>query len=393
MPTVRGWAAVGAAAALVVLWVAFGERLLLAVALFLGFAVAFGLIHVRRTAPQVSITRTLAPPTINDGGRVLVDVHLDATRRIRHVIVEDEVTTLGAARFIADRVQPGDTLAGRYEVMCRPRGLYRVGPANVTVRDPLGLTEAGGPVGVASELVVYPALEELDGLPAVRGQDPTVRTARANHSHTGGEDFFTLREYQQGDDIRHVHWPSSARRDVLMIKQLEMPWQSRGLILFDTRREVYPSDDDFERAVIGAASVLKHLFANGFGPTLWTGDESALVADGDAFTNAMRTLAIITPTERVDLASSIARLRRSNVGGGLFIMVTGAGNEGNLAAYRLLSRDFSRTVILAAAQQPSDDILKLRAAGAVTVSSAPGSTWAPSWHSAMEGTWSTATAG
>lgn len=393
MPTIRGWAAVGASAALVLLWIAFGERLLLAVTLFLALAVGFGLLYVRRTAPQVSVTRKLNPGSINEGGRVLVDVNLSSTRAVRHVIVEDEVTNLGAARFIADRVQPGDTLAGRYEVMCRPRGLYRVGPARVTVRDPLGLTESGGSVGTAAELVVYPALEELVGLPAVRGQDPTVRTAKANHSHTGGEDFFTLREYQQGDDIRRVHWPSSARRDVLMIKQLEMPWQSRGLVLLDTRRDAYANEDDFERAVIGAASVLGHLYGNGFGPTLWTGNESALVADGEAFTLAMRALAVVQLSDRIDLAASTARLRRSSVGGGLFVMVTGAGDEGNLATYRLLSRDFSRTVVLAATQKPSDDILMLQAAGAVTVTTTAGTHWAPSWRSAMEGTWSTATAG
>ena len=249
MPTTRGWAALGAGFALVVLWIVFGERLMLAVGLFLVLAISGGMAYVRSTVPRVGVTRRLTPFQVHDGDRAVVEVTLITGRRIAQATILDEVSGLGTARFVADRIEPHDPMTARYEVLCRPRGIYMVGPAVVQVRDPLALTEAGGTAGRIDRLVVYPAVEDLEGLPLGRGHDPTVNTSRSSFSQTGGEDFFTLREYQQGDDLRKVHWPSTAKRDELMIRQLEMPWQSRALVLLDPRASAYPDSEAFEQAV------------------------------------------------------------------------------------------------------------------------------------------------
>ena len=225
MPTTRGWAAVGAAAALAVLWAGFGEDLLLALAVFLVVAVIGGSLYVRLAGPRLTLRRRVNPEQLHDGERAIVDLSLQSRRKVYRVTVEDRVHGLGSATFVADRVSDGDTMAGRYEVLCRPRGVYRVGPSKVTIGDPLGFTESVSSFGGVDRIVVYPRVEALAGVPTGRGQDQTINTARASFWHTGGEDFFTLREYHQGDDLRKVHWPSSAKRDQLMIKQLEMPWQ------------------------------------------------------------------------------------------------------------------------------------------------------------------------
>ncbi len=394
MPTIRGWAALGAALALVVLWIAFGEQLLLAAASFLLLAVGVGVIHVRRTVPRVAVERRISPPQVHDGDRAIVEIAMTGRRRIRHVNVEDVVHGLGAAAFTADTVDTDDPVVARYEVLCRPRGVYRVGPAAVSVRDPLAMAESGGTAGRADRLVVYPAVEDLAGLPIVRGQDPTVNTSRANFSQTGGEDFFTLREYQQGDDLRRVHWPSSAKRDELMIRQLEMPWQSRALVLLDPRVGSYTGVEAFEHAVRGAASAMRHLFQSGFSPTLWTGvSEGTTVASIEAYAHGMEELATVQAVDDLDLRKLIGRMRRSGLSGGAMIMVTGAPDESDLAVYRLLSRDYVKTVAMTVAQKENEGTLQLRRAGAITVLSAAGATWAPAWREAMETAWSTATAG
>src|SRR5262249_21696221 len=70
-----------------------------------------------------------------------------------------------------------------------------------------------------------------------------------------GTDFHGLREYEVGDDLRRVHWPSTARTDELMLRQDEVSWESETTtVLFDTRRSLY-SPDSFEEAVTAAASV------------------------------------------------------------------------------------------------------------------------------------------
>ena len=394
MPTTRGWAAVGAAFALAVLWAAFGEDLLLALAAFLMAGVLGGSLYVRLAAPRLALSRTINPEQLHDGERALVDIGVASRRRVYRVAVEDRVHGLGSARFVADRIADGETMAGRYEVLCRPRGVYRVGPARVSIGDPLGFTESTSLFGSSGRLVVYPRVEDLDGVPTGRGQDQTINTSRAAFWHSGGEDFFTLREYHQGDDLRKVHWPSSARRDELMIKQLEMPWQSRAFIVLDPRVEPHDSSESFEQAVRGAASTLRHLYRSGYTPTLWAGNgNGTVVGNTDAYRKAMEELATISPARSVDLRHLIGRLRRSGMAGGVLVMVTGKADDDDLASFQLLSQDFYRTVVLSVSRGDDETILGFARLGALVVRTTPEGTWTESWRNAMEHGWSTATAG
>ncbi len=394
MPTIRGWAALGASLALVLLWVGFGEQLLLGVAAFLLISAGLGILYVRRIAPRVGLGRAIAPTQVHDGERAIVELTLVAGRRIHAAFVEDVVQGLGSARFATDRVEAHDPMVARYEVLCRPRGVYQVGPAEVKVRDPLALAESGGTTGKIDRLVVFPSVEDLDGLPVVRGQDPNVNTSKANFSQTGGEDFFTLREYQLGDDLRRVHWPSSAKRDELMIRQLEMPWQSRALVLLDPRRASYPTAESFEHAVRATASAIRHLYRSGFSPTLWTGlSEGTTVGTADSYAMAMEELATVDTSTDIDLRTFVSRMRSSGMSGGALIMATGDPDDDDLAVYRVLSRDYVKTVVMAVAQPDNEAILQFQRAGALTVITRPPSKWAPAWREAMEQAWSTATAG
>lgn len=394
MPTTRGWAALGAGVALILLWIVFGERLMLGVGLFLVLAIGAGVAYVRSTVPSVRVSRHITPFQVHDGDRAIVEVTLSTSRRIPQAVVLDEVSGLGTARFVADRVEPHNPMVARYEVLCRPRGVYAVGPAIVQVRDPLALSEAGGTAGKIDRLVVYPAVEDLDGLPLGRGHDPTVNTSRANFSQTGGEDFFTLREYQQGDDLRKVHWPSTAKRGELMIRQLEMPWQSRALVLLDPRQTAYSDTEAFEHAVRGVASAFRHLFRNGYTPTLWIGTGSGtVVGNSEGYGIAMEELAAAQPAPVLDLKSALARIRRTGIAGGVLVLVTGVPDDPVLAMYRTLGNDFYRTIVMSSRSDSDETLAQLARAGATTVSSRAPETWASAWKQGMERTWSTATAG
>jgi uncharacterized protein (DUF58 family) len=264
----------------------------------------------------------------------------------------------------------------------------------VTIGDPLGFTESVSNFGGVDRIVVYPRVEALAGVPTGRGQDQTINTARASFWHTGGEDFFTLREYHQGDDLRKVHWPSSAKRDQLMIKQLEMPWQSRAFIMLDPRVEPHISSESFEQAVRGAASTLKHLFASGYTPTIWAGSgNGSAIGNADAYRVAMEELATIRPHKDLNLRHMVSRLRRSGMAGGVLVMVTGRADDADLSAMQLLSQDFYRTVVLSVAESENDAILGFARAGALVVRTTPDGSWAESWRNAMEHGWSTASAG
>ena len=147
----------GAAFALGVLWVGFGESLLLAVGLFLLLAVAFGMIYVRNSAPRARLTRRISPVQVHDGDRAIVQLSLVSSRRLHSAIVEDVVHSLGTASFVAERVDESKPMTARYEVLCKPRGVYKVGPAIVKVRDPMALAESISSGRRADRLVVYKA--------------------------------------------------------------------------------------------------------------------------------------------------------------------------------------------------------------------------------------------
>src|SRR3546814_20212528 len=105
------------------------------------------------------------------------------------------------------------------------------------------------------EVTVYPRIDEIQPLPYTTGHDPLAGARQPNSLGRTGEDFYALRPYVVGDDLRRVHWPSSARHDELLIRQNELPWQGRTTVLLDVRKAA-PNGDSLALAVSVAASVV-----------------------------------------------------------------------------------------------------------------------------------------
>lgn len=386
MPTTRGWALLGAGLALVVLWWLLGdEELLLGGVFFMvGTAAAVGYIHLHQ--PRLRMGRRLGSTAVHNGDTVQVTLTLrnSSDRPVRNLSLTDEVESLGVASFEVAGVDAGEIATATYRVMCRPRGIYRVGPSRAASSDPLGLAELQAPDGPVDQLVVYPSVEALEGFPIVRGQDPSMAASRPEHSQRGGEDFYTLREYQRGDDLRRVHWPSSAKTDQLMIRQLETPWQSRALVMLDVRSEVYESDDAFETAVSGAASVVTHLVKSGFDADLWAGDPNAI--DARNYGTAMERLALVEPQTAIDLESAATRIRHRG-GGGALVLVTGTADRTLITIQQLLSRDYPTSVLLGVSTTTPQALAGFHRLGVATVTVAPGGKWAERWMTSIGETW------
>jgi uncharacterized protein (DUF58 family) len=386
MPTTRGWALLGAGLALVVLWWLLGDVELLLAGSFLILAQLAALAYVRLHRPELRVTRRLGSSAVHNGDTVQVtlDLRNPGRRTIRNLSIVDEVESLGTAHFEVSGIEPGVGAAATYRVMCRPRGIYRVGPVQSISSDPLGLAELPAPDGPIDQLIVYPTVERLTGFPIVRGQDPSMAAARPEHAQRGGEDFYTLREYQRGDDLRRVHWPSSAKTDELMIRQLETPWQSRALVLLDVRPSVYESADAFETAVSGAASVVTHLVRSGFDADLWAGDPHAM--DASRYNAAMEKLAMVQPRSDIDLEAVATRIRQKG-GGGALVIVTGTADRTMVSVQQLLTRDYPTTVLLGAASTTAQTLSGFHRLGVTTVTVPPGEPWAPQWLMSIGEAW------
>ena len=391
MPTTRGWALLGAGLALLVLWWLLGDGELLLAGSFFILAQILALGYVRFHRPDMRVTRRLGNAAVHDGDTVQVtlDLRNQGHRTVRNLSIVDVVQSLGVAHFEVSGIEGGHTATATYRVLCRPRGVFRVGPVETISSDPLGLAELPAADGPVDQLVVYPAVEHLTGFPVVRGQDPSMAAARPEHAQRGGEDFYTLREYQRGDDLRRVHWPSSARTDRLMIRQLETPWQSRALVLLDVRASVYESSDAFETAVSGAASVVTHLVRSGFDADLWAGDPTAI--DASRYGAAMEKLALVQPIDDIDLQAVATRIRQKG-GGGALVIVTGNADRTLVAVQQLLSRDYPTTVLLGAASTTAQTLAGFHRLGVTTVTIPPGDDWAPQWLLSMGEAWDSVSA-
>lgn len=107
-------------------------------------------------------------------------------------------------------------------LLCEKRGYYRLGPVGLASSFPLGLAEARQRRndGVQT-LTIYPSVFPIMALPLHGAPSQIHRGAYLLPEGAGAAEFSGLREYQRGDNPRHVHWPTTARTGELMVKEFE----------------------------------------------------------------------------------------------------------------------------------------------------------------------------
>ena len=227
---------------------------MLAAAAFLVVIVA--LVRVRRHRMRMSAERVLRPTRAEAGTAARADLTLmNLGKRTTPVLSAVDSFDNGkrVARFLVPPLSPGETADAAYRLPTNRRGIYTVGPLTLSVNDFFGVVETGLTLAGEDRFVVYPAVEEVLPMPGAASREARVGSHQASRVPVG-LDFFGLREYEVGDDLRRVHWRSTARTGELMLRQDEMPWEARSTILLDTRPSTHHGES-FERAVEIAASL------------------------------------------------------------------------------------------------------------------------------------------
>jgi uncharacterized protein (DUF58 family) len=178
-----------------------------------------------------------------------------ARRRSPVLNLRDQVSGTRGASLLVAPLLPGEEARAAYRFATDRRGVVTVGPLQVELTDPFGLARLRLPAAGVSDLVVYPPIESIAPIPMSAGNDPLAGSEHPNSLGRGGEDFYALRAYVVGDDLRRVHWPATARHDELMVRQDELPWQGRTTLVLDDRASAH-TPETFERMVSAAASIL-----------------------------------------------------------------------------------------------------------------------------------------
>ncbi len=222
------------------------------------------------------------------------------------------------------------------------RGRFDIGPMTVRVSDPFGLVELGRAFRTTVPLTVTPRTVHLPTIMLGGGWTGSGDNRPRAFAMGSAEDV-TVREYRQGDDLRRVHWRSSARVGELMVRREEQPWQSRATIVLDNRTHVHRGQgiaSSLETAVVAAASIGLHLSQRGYQVRLvaTAGDASSAGGnpwhDRDAELNAgplLEALAVIQPVARVRMD---ARWLGEQVQGGITIAVLGAVDAADVPVLR-----------------------------------------------------------
>src|SRR5206468_2798829 len=218
---------------------------------------------------------------------------------------------------------PGESARAAYRLPTDERGIFSLGPLEMVLTDPFGLATVSSEVAGMTSLTVYPKVHRIRPMPDTQGPDPNSGVGHPIALSQSGEDFYALREYQMGDDLRRVHWPSTARLDELMIRQDDMPWQGRASVLVDLRRGVH-TDETLELALEAAASILSASVRRQALVRLVTtdGTDTGFSSGRAHYELILERLAAAKTHRDAGLPPMLTSLRRAGAGGSLAVVTS-----------------------------------------------------------------------
>jgi uncharacterized protein (DUF58 family) len=338
-----GWVAVTGAIAL---WIA--ARIVAGTAMYLfAYGLVLLLVVCFILAPRrlrLEGERAGLFPRAQEGDRLNVEVKLTAKRRVSTFILEERVPErLGKpVKVPITRLSSGSTVSHFYGLRCARRGVYKVGPLVAVAGDPLGLTQRETLVAEPFELLVHPRVETVSDRPLTRQfEDPPIRPP-VSKPWPSGLEFYGMREYTPGDDLRRIVWRASARTGKVMVREAEQGITDRITIMLDTDRGAHSRDgeglsESFEAGVRVAASLgVRHLRE---------GYEVRTETNGGPLTNRLRG-----GTSQLLLLDALARLElaREPLGNMILRMVSSSQRDAHnvLITPRLGAAEAARLKLL-----------------------------------------------
>ncbi len=294
--------------------------------------------YVLVVSPRLSVKRDVSPLILSAGAPARIDLKVVnmSGKTVPSLRLYDPVTSTRGAALLTSPLGGGSATVAAYRLPTTRRGKVTVGPLVAEFFDTFGLVSRTWQAAGTSDVLVLPRVDKIAPAPLATGRDPNAGAVNRNTLGRLNGDFYALREYQPGDDLRRVHWAASARHDDLIIRQDEVPWQGRTTIVLDTRRSAY-NYETFEGAVSAAASIASACIKRGDLVRLLTTTH----ADSDYGTGTthlhgiLRDLATIDVSEEGDLRATIASLQ-------------GASNAGSLVAIvgDIPAREFGHVALL-----------------------------------------------
>lgn len=262
--------------------------------------VLFAWVWVRIRRPTIQVRRVARPGRcrVGDNCQIQLRCRNPGPRTSAVVMLMDDVGRHGVAKLHLGPLSPGGSAVAAYSLPADRRGLHRVGPLRVTTEDPFQLARSTAVDGSHATVIVLPRTWDLTPLGAAPGEEPEAGSRTIASRSTVDEEFSALRAYVPGDDIRRIHWRSTARAGTPVVRQFDLPWQHRSTVVVDQLSH----DGEgaaFERAVSVAASLVEQAAVNGELIRLVTTGvdsvEDGFVSAGERLDMLMDRLAALSP--------------------------------------------------------------------------------------------------
>ena len=179
-------------------------------------------------------------------------------------ILPPEFVVLRGTNHAVVSLEMDGTLRFTYTIRSEMKGDFVLGPVRARSFDPLALGAEDAVVDLPSRLVVAPAMEDLRRIALAPrrtrpwfGQVPSRRIGP-------GTDFWGVREYVAGDEVRRINWKASARFERLYTNEYEGERSGDVVLVVDARREAFvgtDADNPIEHGVRAALGIADHVLA------------------------------------------------------------------------------------------------------------------------------------
>ncbi|MFG2039171.1 DUF58 domain-containing protein [Dactylosporangium sp. NPDC048998] len=312
--TARGAGLCAAAAVLLGVGLVFGYPSLVVLGTAAVAALVFAAAYVW-WRPRLTVSRGVEPDRVMRGESSTVTLRVGNTSRLRGatLVAHDRCGETSVPVPLL-RLKAGGETTAQYPVPTARRGVVPIGPLRVVRRDPLGLLSLARGYGGTAQVWVYPRVHRLAAVPTGVTRSLDGRDDRVPH---GTITFDTLREYVVGDELRRVHWRTSARVGELMVREQLDTSLPRLVVLLDDRRASYADPELFESACEAAASLVMAAFREELpiALRLLSGGRQVEGASGNTTRDYLDLLAEAEISEKSEMPeSSIAALRTQRLG-------------------------------------------------------------------------------
>jgi uncharacterized protein (DUF58 family) len=358
----------------VVAWI-FGSKPLYPVASGLVLAVAVASAWVKLSSRPPRVSRHGAGREVLEGEDVRIDIEVRNASAVQPptMVAVERVGTLPERTVELRGAQR--RFVGGYELRGIRRGRYAFAPIRLTVEDPFALARACIEKGEPEALVVYPRLVELPALFSEGGAHAQDGRRLLLRRPTGFE-LHSVREHAEGESLRAVHWPSTARRGQLMVKELEDAPRDEVVVLLDADAAAI-GGEAFEVAVRAAGSILRTHVRRGRRCALVVNSAGRPTQQVASEADWQRALEVLAAVE-ADGPTPVHALLQSEAGiaaRSLELAVVTARVDPPLAdrlVQRALSRRGASVVHVALDDRPEPQLLRLQTVGIAVAVVSPG---------------------